>query len=215
MPINILTVEAAQQIEQEILDSLPINLPSLFNGGAMGDLIIPGPGYLWQDRAGTVPAIADGDPIRSLRGRVNGVFAAVDIDAHFYTLRIIDSQWWIQGNAQSQGFAISPDQQDWRIIVTGYADADYNSLDNIENLPYTFGEPFPGAVMNYPPLHLEEYDTQTGNSYAFSGGYPYRLKLFGLVSGPGHMPNGLRYRGLIFIGNEVPVILHQQIMDAL
>jgi hypothetical protein len=123
-PADVVEVRAIRDDLRDLIAATPISLDALFNNGAVGDWFRAGPGLVWQDRAGTVAATADGHPIRSIRGRANGLFAAVDADPEYYNLRIIDGIWWIEGRSASAGFAVSPTQLTQHRFA-GYAGDDH------------------------------------------------------------------------------------------
>jgi len=81
----------------------------LFEGGVAGDLFRADIDYLYQDRAGTTLVTAPGDPVRSIRGQVNGHFAAVASDGHFWTYQIENDVGVLrsQANNASRGFLVS------------------------------------------------------------------------------------------------------------
>lgn len=78
------------------LETLPLSIPALFNGGARGDYFVADRQHLFQDRAATTPVVGDGDPVRAIRGSVNGYVAAVAADADYYTFRLVNGVGFLE-----------------------------------------------------------------------------------------------------------------------
>lgn len=81
---TLLKSDAAETIAQNVRESLPFSIPALFNGGVPGDYFVTDRQYLFQDRAGTVPVTAVGQPVRAIRGSIYGTLAAVQTDGAFW-----------------------------------------------------------------------------------------------------------------------------------
>lgn len=96
----------AEGAAEDVRDLLPFPIPALFNGGARGEYFVADRGNLFQDRAGTTPVTAVGQPVRSIRGNIYNTLAAVDLDTYFWNYTETAGIGLLQCNAASRGFSI-------------------------------------------------------------------------------------------------------------
>lgn len=115
--LTILKANAAPLVLEEAkaaaLEALPFDFRALFSDGTPGDFFITDKRYLFQDRAGTTPVTASGQPVRAVRGAVNGILAAVDADADYWDYTEIDGVGFVVGRSASKGFWIAQSDLRW------------------------------------------------------------------------------------------------------
>jgi hypothetical protein len=137
---DILKAEAAPIIrEQAVNDALavwPVDIPALFNGGVPGDYFVTDRQYLYQDRAGTTPVTAVGQPVRAIRGSVKGTLAAVDTDGNNWTYIEENGVGFIDPSTDSRSFRISrSDVTPNQIYGKASDDKGYLIAGRVENIP--------------------------------------------------------------------------------
>jgi hypothetical protein len=102
--VDTIVEEAAQDFRDL---ELPISIPALFNGGVPGFYFVTDKQYLYQDRAGTIPVTAVGDPVRAIRDSIYGILAAVLLDDAYHTYVEVNGEGRLLNVANvSRGFEI-------------------------------------------------------------------------------------------------------------